>query len=203
MRVSPRLRAAMRARRPRSQRRLTTTTSRSRASPAASASIWIPAFAGMTGGRDASDKSPFPLWEGARARASRAGRSRAYLSEAGLAGFSGFRFAQIAILAITGNPVKTNMDGRLPIKDEPVESYNPENPDSDRGNAGGRPRSQPLQPTASTPLWIPAFAGMTGGRAGNGGGEEIGNEWEEIGVDGAAIIHFSLTSTPQPLATNY
>ena len=68
---------------------------------------------------------PFPLWEGARAKVSRAGRSRAYLSESGFsgfAGFSGFRFAQIAILAITGNPVKTNTGGRLPIKDEPVES---------------------------------------------------------------------------------
>ena len=35
----------------------------------------------------------------------------------GLAGFSGFRFAQIAIFAITENPAKTNTNKSLPIKD--------------------------------------------------------------------------------------
>ena len=43
----------------------------------------------------------------------------AYLSEAG---FSGFRFAQLAVFAITGDSAKTISDERLPIKDEPLES---------------------------------------------------------------------------------
>jgi len=45
--------------------------------------------------------------------------ARAYLSESG---FSGFHLAQLALLDITGNPAKTNMDERLRVKDEPVES---------------------------------------------------------------------------------
>ena len=40
----------------------------------------------------------------------------------GLAGFSGFRFAQPALFAVTGNPDKTNVDERSPLKDEPAES---------------------------------------------------------------------------------
>ena len=40
----------------------------------------------------------------------------------GLAGFSGFRFAQLAFFTITGNLAKTNANERLPIKDELAES---------------------------------------------------------------------------------
>ena len=50
---------------------------------------------------------------------------RASLSESGfsgLAGFSGFHFARLAVFAITGNPAKTNADERLSVKDEPDES---------------------------------------------------------------------------------
>ena len=35
----------------------------------------------------------------------------------GLAGFSGFRFVQLALFTITENPAKTNMDERLPVED--------------------------------------------------------------------------------------
>ena len=49
----------------------------------------------------------------------------ASLSESGfsgLAGFSGFRFAQTSIFAITGNRAKMNTDERLPIEYESAES---------------------------------------------------------------------------------
>ena len=59
--------------------------------------------------------------------------NRASLSESGFTGlavFSGFRFARLAIFAITENPAKTNADKRLPIKD--ARQKNPVNPDSDK-----------------------------------------------------------------------
>ena len=45
----------------------------------------------------------------------------------GLAGFSGFRFANPALFAATGNPAKWNMDERLPSKNARA-AKNPENP---------------------------------------------------------------------------
>ena len=50
---------------------------------------------------------------------------RASLSESGftgLAGFSGFRFAQLAVFATTEDSDKTNTDERLPLEDELAES---------------------------------------------------------------------------------
>ena len=63
------------------------------------------------------------------------------LSESGLAGFSGFRFARLARFVIAGDFAKTNRDKRSPFKDEFVKSYNPANPDSDEW--GGRRERHP------------------------------------------------------------
>ena len=49
----------------------------------------------------------------------------AVLSESGftgLAGFTGFRFARLALFAVTGDFAKTNSDERLPLENEPDES---------------------------------------------------------------------------------
>ena len=92
--------------------------------------VWIPAFAGMTKIKTYSCKpikgegiyrSRFVPDFGALAWFA----NPASLSESGfsgLAGFSGFHFAQRAVFAITGNPAKTNADENLPIKDELAES---------------------------------------------------------------------------------
>ena len=61
----------------------------------------------------------------AKAGIQKAAKPRPPLSESGftgLAGFSGFHSAQVEIFAINGNPAKTNLEERLPIKDEIVES---------------------------------------------------------------------------------
>ena len=67
------------------------------------AAFGVSAFAGMTGLRAVG----------------RLCRNRGF---SGLAGFSGFRFARLAVFAMTENPVDTNGDERLAIKDEIVES---------------------------------------------------------------------------------
>ena len=47
------------------------------------------------------------------------GNARASLTESG---FTGFRFAQFALFATTGNLAKMNTDERSPTKDELAES---------------------------------------------------------------------------------
>ena len=85
----------------------------------------------------------------------------ASLSESG---FSGFRFAQPALFAITGNPAKTNS--------EDARRQNPENPDSGKRtanrSAGSRkiPRSDHLIRSSLSPPGNPvsAGAGLAAGR---------------------------------------
>ena len=83
------------------------------------------------------------LRSGSRASLSKSGFS-GFSGFAGFAGFSGFHFARLAVFAITGNPVKTNTNERLPVKDARL--ANSENPDYDKKH------------TPASPLWERARA---------------------------------------------
>ena len=78
--------------------------------------FWIPAFAGMTGANIRDPLTSIRAWLGrvrVWERLGDAAGGRASLSESG---FSGLRFARLALFAITGNPAKTIADGRLPVE---------------------------------------------------------------------------------------
>ena len=125
----------------------------------------------------------------------------------GLAGFSGFRFRQLAVFAITEIPPKQiRMNARQPK----TRRQNPENPIIPQILILTRARWHSAfagAPAAFAAIWIPAFAGMTGEKAGMTGLDK--REWrgwtsgnDGVGQAGMRMRNRGLRRGSRPFQSN-